>query len=70
MDVTNKETIQDAFNEASIYFGGIDIVINNAGLSISKKIEDHQEKDWDLLYDVLVKGQFMVNGTYPNVIIA
>jgi len=60
LDVTNKETIQDAFNEASIYFGGIDIVINNAGLSISKKIEDHQEKDWDLLYDVLVKGQFMV----------
>jgi rhamnulose-1-phosphate aldolase/alcohol dehydrogenase len=60
LDVTDKNVIQNAFDAASIYFGGVDIVINNAGLSISKKIEDHQEKDWDLLYDVLVKGQFMV----------
>ncbi|HET6994608.1 MAG TPA: SDR family oxidoreductase, partial [Chitinophagaceae bacterium] len=41
-------------------FGGLDIVVNNAGLSISKPIEDHNEQDWDLLYDVLVKGQFLV----------
>ena len=34
--------------------------MNNAGLSISKPIGDHTEKDWDLLYDVLVKGQFFV----------
>jgi NAD(P)-dependent dehydrogenase (short-subunit alcohol dehydrogenase family) len=38
----------------------VDIVINNAGLSISKSIGDHTEKDWDLLYDVLVKGQFFI----------
>ncbi len=60
LDVTNKQTIDKSFDAASLYFGGVDIVINNAGLSISKKIEDHEEKDWDLLYDVLVKGQFMV----------
>ena len=41
-------------------FGGVDIVVNNAGLSISKPIEEHTEKDWDILYDVLVKGQFLV----------
>ena len=34
--------------------------MNCAGLSISKPIEEHTEKDWDLLYDVLVKGQFLV----------
>ena len=45
---------------ASLAFGGLDIVVNNAGLSISKSIEEHTEKDWDLLYDVLVKGQFFV----------
>ena len=45
---------------AALAFGGVDIVVNNAGLSISKPIEDHTEKDWDLLYDVLVKGQFLV----------
>ncbi|HYJ37438.1 MAG TPA: bifunctional aldolase/short-chain dehydrogenase [Chitinophagaceae bacterium] len=60
LDVTNKETIENAFKTASLYFGGVDIIINNAGLSISKKMEEHEEKDWDLLYDVLVKGQFMV----------
>lgn len=60
LDVTDKSIIQQAFDAACVYFGGVDIVINNAGLSISKKIEDHEEKDWDLLYDVLVKGQFMV----------
>ena len=45
---------------ASLQFGGLDIIVNNAGLSISKSIEDHSEQDWDLLYDVLVKGQFIV----------
>jgi NAD(P)-dependent dehydrogenase (short-subunit alcohol dehydrogenase family) len=45
---------------AILFFGGVDLVVNNAGLSISKTIGDHTEKDWDLLYDVLVKGQFLV----------
>ncbi len=60
VDVTNKETINQAFNIAALYFGGIDIIVNNAGISISKPVEDHTEKDWDLLYDILVKGQFLV----------
>jgi rhamnulose-1-phosphate aldolase/alcohol dehydrogenase len=60
LDVTNGEDISAALRQAAIEFGGVDILINNAGLSISKPIEDHTEKDWDLLYDVLVKGQFMV----------
>ena len=60
LDVTNNEHIKDAFDKAALAFGGVDIIINNAGLSISKTIAEHQEKDWDLLYDVLVKGQFFV----------
>ncbi|HWK55921.1 MAG TPA: bifunctional aldolase/short-chain dehydrogenase [Parapedobacter sp.] len=60
LDVTNADQIQQAFDAAALAFGGIDIVVNNAGLSISKSIEDHTQKDWDLLYDVLVKGQFLV----------
>ncbi|MFD3003764.1 bifunctional aldolase/short-chain dehydrogenase [Pontibacter toksunensis] len=60
LDVTKGEQIQEAFDKAALAFGGVDIVVNNAGLSISKSIEEHTEKDWDLLYDVLVKGQFMV----------
>ncbi|RCR68268.1 bifunctional aldolase/short-chain dehydrogenase [Larkinella punicea] len=60
LDVTSAETISKAFEAAALAFGGVDIVVNCAGLSISKPIEDHTEKDWDLLYDVLVKGQFLV----------
>jgi NAD(P)-dependent dehydrogenase (short-subunit alcohol dehydrogenase family) len=60
LDVTDIKTIQKTFHSAALAFGGIDIIVNNAGLSISKPIEDHTEKDWDLLYDVLVKGQFFV----------
>ncbi len=60
LDVTDTGKIKAAFDEAALAFGGVDIVVNCAGLSISKPIEEHTEKDWDLLYDVLVKGQFLV----------
>lgn len=60
LDVTNQNQIEEAMKVASLAFGGVDIIVNNAGLSISKTIEDHSQKDWDLLYDVLVKGQFLV----------
>lgn len=60
MDVTDKAAIDKAYEAAVLAFAGVDLVVNCAGLSISKPIEDHTEKDWDLLYDVLVKGQFMV----------
>ena len=60
LDVTNAGEIQEAIAAAILAFGGVDLIVNNAGLSISKTIADHTEKDWDLLYDVLVKGQFLV----------
>jgi rhamnulose-1-phosphate aldolase/alcohol dehydrogenase len=60
LDVTNQPQIEVAMKTAALSFGGVDIIVNNAGLSISKTIEDHTQKDWDLLYDVLVKGQFLV----------
>jgi rhamnulose-1-phosphate aldolase/alcohol dehydrogenase len=60
LDVTKNDQIKQAFDNAALAFGGVDIIINNAGLSISKPIEEHTDKDWDLLYDVLVKGQFKI----------
>jgi rhamnulose-1-phosphate aldolase/alcohol dehydrogenase len=60
LDVTRSKDIKEAFRASALAFGGVDIVVNCAGLSISKPIEEHTEKDWDLLYDVLVKGQFLV----------
>jgi len=60
LDVTDVASIKKTMQTASLQFGGLDIIVNNAGLSISKTMEDHTEQDWDLLYDVLVKGQFLV----------
>ncbi len=61
LDVTNSADINNAVSAACLGFGGIDIIVNNAGISISKSMTDHTEKDWDLLYDILVKGQFLVS---------
>lgn len=60
LDVTNESNIKRALATLCKEYGGVDIVVNNAGLSISKTIEEHSAKDWNLLYDVLVKGQFFV----------
>ena len=60
-DVTSKESIEVAINKASLQFGGLDIMVHSAGLAISKPIVDTTEKDWDLLQDVLVKGQFLLS---------
>ena len=60
LDVTNTSLINKIFLSAAIAFGGVDILVNCAGLSISKPLEEHTEQDWDLLYDVLVKGQFLI----------
>ena len=61
LNVTDTASIDKAIDETSLAFGGVDIVINNAGISISKSIADHSLEEWDRLYDILVKGQFMVS---------
>jgi len=60
LNVTDRSTIDKAYSQSALEFGGVDILVNSAGLSISKPIEEHTEKDWDILYDVLVKGQFLM----------
>jgi rhamnulose-1-phosphate aldolase/alcohol dehydrogenase len=61
LDVTDHNTIEKAVVAAALQFGGVDIIVNNAGISISKPIEEHTLDDWNKLYDILVKGQFMVS---------
>ncbi|WP_289042549.1 SDR family NAD(P)-dependent oxidoreductase, partial [uncultured Zobellia sp.] len=57
-DVTKSASVADAYKKACLEFGGVDIVVHSAGLAISKPLQDTSEKDWDILQDVLVKGQF------------
>ena len=61
LNVTEEQSISKAFDEAALAFGGVDIIVNNAGISISKSITDHSIEDWDKLYNILVKGQFLVS---------
>ncbi|RYU95991.1 bifunctional aldolase/short-chain dehydrogenase [Emticicia agri] len=61
IDVTQSEPIAEALKQGILQFGGVDIVVNCAGLSISKPLEDHTLADWNILQDVLVKGQFLVS---------
>jgi len=60
LDVTQAGSVEKAFDAAALAFGGVDILVNCAGLSVSKPLEDHTEQDWDMLYDILVKGQFLI----------
>ncbi len=59
-DVTKTESVAAAFQAACLEFGGVDIVVHSAGLAISKSLAETTLQDWDLLQDVLAKGQFLL----------
>ncbi|MGY1707866.1 bifunctional aldolase/short-chain dehydrogenase, partial [Geodermatophilus sp. SYSU D00697] len=60
-DVSDAEAVAEAFRAAVLAFGGVDLVVNNAGLSISKPLLETTEADWDLQHDVMAKGSFLVS---------
>ena len=60
-DVTDEAAVQAAVDATLLAFGGIDIVINNAGLSLSKSLLDTTVADWDLQHNVMAKGSFLVS---------
>jgi len=59
-DVSDAGSVRDAIDAAVLAFGGIDLVVNNAGLSISKPLLETTEQDWDVQHDVMAKGSFLV----------
>jgi NAD(P)-dependent dehydrogenase (short-subunit alcohol dehydrogenase family) len=61
VDVTDEHAIAAAFRAAALAFGGVDLVVNNAGLSVSKPLLETTEADWDLQHDVMAKGSFLVS---------
>jgi NAD(P)-dependent dehydrogenase (short-subunit alcohol dehydrogenase family) len=60
-DVTDEAQIAAAVAAAALAFGGVDIVVNNAGLSVSKPLLDTTVADWDLQHDVMARGSFLVS---------
>ncbi|GIH81420.1 bifunctional aldolase/short-chain dehydrogenase [Planobispora longispora] len=69
-DVTDAEAVARAVREAVLAFGGVDLVVNNAGLSISKPLLETSETDWDIQHDVMAKGSFLVSRETARVMIA
>lgn len=61
IDVTSEAAIQQALAEASVAFGGVDLIVNNAGLSLSKPLLETTQRDWDLQHDVMARGSFLVS---------
>ncbi|HEY3574017.1 MAG TPA: bifunctional aldolase/short-chain dehydrogenase [Arthrobacter sp.] len=68
-DVTNEAQVAAAIDEAVLAFGGVDLVVNNAGLSFSKPLLETTEKDWDLQHNVMAKGSFLVAKAAAKVMI-
>jgi NAD(P)-dependent dehydrogenase (short-subunit alcohol dehydrogenase family) len=60
-DVTDEASIAGAFAVAALAFGGVDLVVNNAGLSVSKPLADTTAADWDLQHAVMARGSFLVS---------
>ena len=61
VDVTDAAAVRDAVDAALVAFGGLDLVVNNAGLSISQPLLETTEDDWDRQHDVMAKGSFLVS---------
>ena len=70
VNVTDENAVKAALNAACLAFGGVDLVVNNAGLSISKPLLETTEQDWDILHDVLAKGSFTVSRESAKIMIA
>lgn len=68
-DVSDGEAVAEAFRAAVLAFGGVDLVVNNAGLSISKPLLETTEQDWDLQHDVMAKGSFLVSREAARIMI-
>ncbi|ANB04834.1 short-chain dehydrogenase [Streptomyces ambofaciens] len=70
VDVTSEEQIAAAFAEAVLAFGGVDLVVNNAGISISKPLLETTARDWDLQHAVMARGSFLVSREAARVMTA
>ena len=68
-DVSDEDAVQAMVDAAVLAFGGLDLVVNNAGLSLSKSLLETTAADWDLQHDVMAKGSFLVSKAAARVLI-
>ncbi|MFE2353746.1 bifunctional aldolase/short-chain dehydrogenase [Streptomyces parvulus] len=70
VDVTSEEQIAAAFRAAVLAFGGVDLVVNNAGISVSKPLLETSAKDWDVQHAIMARGSFLVSREAARVMTA
>lgn len=70
VDVTDESQIALSIHATSLAFGGIDLVVNNAGLSISKPLVETSVTDWDVQHSVMARGSFLVSREASKAMIA
>lgn len=70
VDVSDAAAVQAMVDATVLAFGGVDLVVNNAGLSLSRSLLETTEKDWDLQHDVIAKGSFLVSQAAAKAMIA
>src|ERR671912_473373 len=68
-NVTDEDAVQAAGDATVLAFGGVGLVVNNAGLSLSKALLDTTVADWDLQHNVMAKGSFLVSRAAAKVLI-
>ena len=69
VDVSDENAVQAMVAAAALAFGGLDIVVNNAGLSLSKPLLETTVEDWDRQHDVMAKGSFLVSRATARVLV-
>jgi rhamnulose-1-phosphate aldolase len=69
VDVADEAAVQAMVDATVLAFGGVDLVVNNAGLSLSKTLLETTVADWDLQHDVMAKGSFLVSRAAAKVLI-
>jgi len=70
MDVRDEKAVSAALARACLAFGGVDIVVNNAGVSLSKPLLETTEADWDFQHDIMAKGSFLVSREAARILIS
>ncbi len=70
MDVTDENAIAAGIAAGVIAFGGVDIVVNNAGISLSKSLVETTAADWDIQHNIMARGSFLVSRESAKVMLA
>jgi len=70
IDVRDEGAVIAALSRAVLAFGGVDIVVNNAGVSLSKPLLETTEADWNFQHDIMAKGSFLISRESARILIS